>query len=203
MVYKRLPTGMYSSNCYIIGDNGEGIIIDPGANADEIIKAVGETGLNIKYIVLTHAHIDHICSMEAVRERLGAKVLVHEADAAALTDPRLNGSALFGLNYSFNSADETLKDGDVLDIGGLRFEIIHTPGHTPGGICVKVDNSIFTGDTLFRMSIGRTDLGNGDYDQIISSITNRLMTLDEEVVVYPGHGTSSTIGYEKKNNPFI
>ena len=203
MILKRLPTGMYASNCYILGNDGEGVIIDPGADSMEIIKAVGDTGLKIKYIILTHAHIDHICAMDKIRDNTGAEVLVHELDAKALTDPRYNGSALFGLSYTFKEADRTLRDGDVIVAGNINLEIIHTPGHTPGCICIRTGKNLFTGDTLFRMSIGRTDLGNGDYEQIMDSIKNKLMKLDEDTTVYPGHGTATTIGYEKANNPFI
>ncbi|HHW48927.1 MAG TPA: MBL fold metallo-hydrolase [Clostridiaceae bacterium] len=202
MVLKRLPTGMLASNCYIIGDSGEGAIIDPGADSGEILKAVEEMGLKIKYIILTHAHVDHICSVDKVREKTGAQVMVHKDDAEALTNSRYNGSMLFGLNKTFKPADILLEDGDIVNIGQLKLEIIHTPGHTPGGICIKAENCVFTGDTLFRMSIGRTDLGNGNYDDLMDSI-NKLMKLDGETVVYPGHGTSTTIEYEKMYNPFI
>jgi len=194
---------MLSSNCYIIGDSGEGVIIDPGADSSEILKAVEEMGLKIKYIILTHAHLDHICSMDEVREKTGAKVMVHRDDAEALTNSKFNGSMLFGLNKTFKPADILLNDGDIVNIGQLKLEIIHTPGHTPGGICIKTENYVFTGDTLFRMSVGRTDLGNGDYDDLMNSLNQKLMKLDGETVVYPGHGTSSTIEYEKMNNPFI
>jgi len=203
MILKRLATGMLASNCYILGDNGEGAVIDPGAGTDEILKTADDAGLKIKYIMLTHAHLDHMLSMDTLREKTGAKVLVHEGDAAALPDSRANGAALFGSNKTFKGADGTLKDGDIIEVGGLKLEIIHTPGHTPGGICIKVDNCIFTGDTLFRMSVGRTDLGRGDYDDLMDSLKNKLMKLDDNLVVYPGHGTTTTIGYERENNPFI
>lgn len=203
MIYKRLPIGMYSSNCYILGDNGEGIIIDPGADSEIIMENVIKLGLIIKYIVITHAHVDHICKVEEVRKKTGAKVAVHQLDADGLTDSRYNGSALFGLNYTYNAADILLKDGDVLEAGGLNFEIIHTPGHSAGGICIKVGNSIFTGDTLFRNSIGRTDLGNGDQEELLNSIKEKIMIFPDEVDLFPGHGTASTIGYEREHNPYI
>jgi len=203
MILKRLPTGMFSSNCYILGDNGEGVIIDPGADDREIMDAVESTKLKIKYIILTHAHLDHIVSMDRLRDKTGAKVLVHENDAAALVDSWSNGSALFGFDVSLRSADMNLKDGDILEVGGLKLEIIHTPGHTSGSICIKAGNNLFTGDTLFRLSIGRTDLPGGNYHEIIDSLKNKLMKLDGETKVYPGHGSSTTIAYEKENNPFI
>jgi hydroxyacylglutathione hydrolase len=202
MILKRLPTGLLSSNCYLIGDNGEGALIDPGAKAQDILELVKQSGLNIKYIILTHVHVDHIISVDEIRESLNAQVLAHEEDALFLTDAWHNGSKLFGLNKTFKPADNTLKDGDIINVGNLKAEIIHTPGHTPGGICIKVNDIIFTGDTLFRMSVGRTDLGNGDQEDLMNSL-NRLMELDDEIIVYPGHGTATTIGYERKNNPFI
>lgn len=203
MIYKRLSTGMLGSNCYIIGDNGVGVIIDPGADTAEIMTAVEETGLKIEYILLTHAHIDHICSMDSVREKTGAKVAVHRLDAGALADAWKNVSKLMGLNVTFKDADLILEDGSSISVGGLELEIIHTPGHTPGCICIKAGNTIFTGDTLFRMSVGRTDFTNGSQEDLVDSIKNKLFTLDEEMTVYPGHGTSSTIGYEKKHNPYV
>lgn len=203
MIYKRLSTGMLGSNCYIIGDNGVGVIIDPGADTAEIMTAVEETGLKIEYILLTHAHIDHICSMDSVREKTGAKVAVHRLDAGALADTWKNVSKLMGLNVTFKDADLILEDGNRISVGGLELEIIHTPGHTPGCICIKAGNTIFTGDTLFRMSVGRTDFTNGSQEDLIDSIKNKLFTLDEEMTIYPGHGTTSTIGYEKMHNPYV
>lgn len=203
MIIKCIPTGMLSSNCYILGDGDEGVIIDSGADKRDIIKVVGDTGQKIKHIILTHAHLDHICSVNEVREELDAKVLIHKADADALKDNFQNGSVLFGLSKTFREADVLLNHGDVISVGSLNLEVIHTPGHTPGGICIKVEDCVFTGDTLFKCSIGRTDLGNGNYEHIIDSIQNRIMKFDEKVVIYPGHGGSSTIGYEKRYNPFI
>lgn len=203
MILKRIPTGMFGSNCYILGDGGEGAVIDPGVDTGEIMEVVDEAGLAVKYIILTHAHIDHICSVDELRDRTGAKVLVHEADAPSLPDSWLNGSAMFGLRRTFREADVLLKDGDIVNLGGLKLQIIHTPGHTPGSICINVENIVLTGDTLFRMSIGRTDLGNGDQDALIRSITGKLFNLGDDTVIYPGHYTSSTIGYEKRHNPFV
>ncbi|NJD02475.1 MAG: MBL fold metallo-hydrolase [Ruminiclostridium sp.] len=203
MILERLATGMFASNCYIIGANGEGVVIDPGADAGEISGAVDKLKLKIKYIILTHAHIDHIVSVDELRSILGAKVMLHENEARALANPFYNSSVLFGLKKVFKEADGVLKDGDILEAGGLKFEIIHTPGHTPGGICIKVGDYVFTGDTLFMMSVGRSDFGGGDQDQLMDSIKNKLMILKDDTKVFPGHGTSTTIGHERANNPFI
>jgi hydroxyacylglutathione hydrolase len=203
MILKRLPTGMLASNCYIMGNDNEGVIIDPGANSEDILEMVRQTGLNIKYIILTHAHVDHIVSVDEIRYKLKAKVLIHQDDGESLSNPLHNGSNLFGIKKTFDPADILLKDKDIINLEDLRLEVIHTPGHTPGGICIKAKDNLFTGDTLFRMSIGRTDLGDGDNDDLMNSIRNELMTLDDKTVVYPGHGTATTIGYERKYNPFI
>lgn len=203
MILKRLPTGMFGSNCYIIGQNLEALVIDPGTSVEEIMETLNNLRLRVKYIILTHVHIDHICAIDDLKDLTGAQTAVHELDGAALYDSISNGSAMFGEAKTFKPADILLKDGDTLDVGGLKVEIIHTPGHSPGGICIKVENNVFSGDTLFKMSIGRTDLGNGNYSDIINSIKSRLMTLENDVAVYPGHGSYTDIGYERKNNPYL
>ncbi|HHV99365.1 MAG TPA: MBL fold metallo-hydrolase [Clostridiaceae bacterium] len=203
MELRYLSTGMFESNCYVVGNNGEGIVIDPGAKASSIVKLVEEMKLDIKYILLTHAHIDHMCYLDEARSMLNARVMVHEADAPALSDEILNGSALFTIGMTFKEADILLQDRYSFEVGGMKFEIIHTPGHSPGSICIKTGNYLFTGDTLFRMSVGRTDLGKGSHRDLMNSIKNKLMVLDDNVVVYPGHGESSTIAFERENNPFI
>lgn len=207
MILKGFLNGMLDSNCYILGDDGEAAVVDPGADAEDIIRVLEKHALKLKYIILTHAHIDHITEVDELRCAMGGKTVIHEDDAPLLGDMLLNGSALFGRGRSFSDADLLVKDGDVLEIGKARLRFIHTPGHTPGSVCIAVNGStgeefIFTGDTLFRMSIGRTDLGAGDHKKIIESL-NRLMALDDDLVVYPGHGPATTIGHERRNNPWI
>lgn len=201
MEIKCLPSGMFGSNSYIISNNGECAVIDAGVRSSEIMQAAEEK--KIKYIILTHGHIDHICCVDDLRAKTSARVLICEADAQALTNPVKNGSSLFGAAKTFNPADEHLKDKDIIDIGGMKLHVIHTPGHSPGCICIKIGNHVFTGDTLFRLSIGRTDLEGGSYPQIIESINKKLAALEDDTIVYPGHGEASTIGYEKKYNPFL
>lgn len=203
MIMKCLPTGILSSNCYVIGDDNEGVVIDPGVKCPEIIAALESEGLGLKYIILTHVHLDHIIHMEDLRKHYGAMVLVHRLDADALGDPMRNGAALFGLKSVFKAADICLEHGDVYMAGKQRLEIIHTPGHTPGSICIKAGGSLFTGDTLFRQGIGRTDLGGGNTKDIMESLENRLMSLEDEIQVYPGHGEKTSIGYERQNNPYL
>lgn len=203
MIIRRLMTGMFESNSYILGDGSEGAVIDAGVDADEIIEVLNQEKLNLKYIILTHAHIDHIASLDELREITGALVLIHEKENKALASPKYNGSGLFGQQRQFKAADRLLKDGDVIELGSEKLTVIHTPGHTSGGICIKAGNAVFTGDTLFRLSVGRTDLGDGNFEVLIDSIMNKLMTLDDDTIVYPGHGPESTIGFERKNNFYL
>ncbi len=202
MFLKRIATGMVSSNCYILGDSGEAAVIDPGVEQEDIIQILEAQNLTLKYIILTHAHIDHILHMEELLNACGGKTVIHAEDAPLLGNAMLNGSMLFGLTKVFRDADLQVKDGDRLELGGLKLEIIHTPGHTPGSICVRAEDCIFTGDTLFRLSVGRTDLGAGDHDRLMNSL-RRLMKLEEGLKVYPGHGSASDIGYEKENNTYL
>lgn len=197
MIIECLPTGMFDSNCYIIYNSNEGIIIDAGVSTDEVMKVLDKKNIKIKYIVLTHVHIDHIYYLDELREKTGAKVLVHKNDSEKLLKPELNGSGAFGQKRSFKVADRLLKDKDEINAGGINFEIIHTPGHSSGCICVKAGNNLFTGDTLFKMAKGRTDLGDGNESEILYSIKNKLMILDDKIVVYPGHGSATTIGAER------
>lgn len=201
MDIKCLPYGMFGSNSYLICSNGECAVIDAGVGGGDVIDAAG--GNKIKYIFLTHGHIDHICCVDELRERTGAEVYINQADADALVDPMKNGSAIFGASKAFKAADRFFSEGDTFDVGGIQLQIIHTPGHCPGSVCIKAGNNLFTGDTLFRLSIGRTDLLGGNYAEIIESITRKLMVMEESTVVYPGHGEASTIEYEKKFNPFL
>jgi glyoxylase-like metal-dependent hydrolase (beta-lactamase superfamily II) len=203
MKITRLMTGMVDSNAYILADSGEAALIDAGVHPDEIMDVISAEGLKLKYIILTHAHFDHVLYIDKLRDITGAKVLIHEKDAKALTHAQLNGSLMFGGNYVFKPADVILKEGDIIEVGAVRIEVIHTPGHTSGGICLKADNTVFTGDTLFRLSVGRSDLGDGDGRLLIKSIKEKLMVLEDDIVVYPGHGESSTIGFERQKNYFL
>jgi hydroxyacylglutathione hydrolase len=202
MFYKRFMTGLLSSNCYILGEGGEAAVIDPGAKEEDIKQVLAAQQLSLKYIILTHAHIDHICRMEQLHNSCGGKVVVHKDDAPLLGNPLLNAAFLFGLDTVFNEADICVKDGDILEIGGLKLEILHTPGHTPGSMCIRAGDELFTGDTLFRLGVGRTDLGAGDHDLLMKSL-KKLMTLNDSIKVYPGHGSATDIGYERSNNMYM
>ena len=204
MIVEKLVVGPFASNCYIVGSqsNKEGMIIDPGDEAKQILKRVKDLKLDIKFIVLTHGHIDHTGALKEVREVTGAKVAIHADDAKSLKVQSL--SRIFGLSYPTPPPpDRLLKDGDSLDVGGMHFEVLHTPGHTSGGICLLGEGVVFSGDTLFNYGIGRTDLPGGSSSQLMNSIQTKLMTLPDNTVVYPGHGPDTTIGAERVGNPFL
>ncbi len=202
MILERLEVEPFASNCYIVGaeSNKEGIVIDPGAQANRILQKVEDLGLKIKCIVLTHAHMDHFGALRGVKEATGAEVAIHTEDEHSLHGSPRNP---YGNLATTPSADRLLKDGDSLDIGDLRFLVLHTPGHTRGGICLLGQGVVFTGDTLFNFGIGRTDTPGGSYDQLLNSIQSKLMVLPDNTVVYPGHGPESTIGTEREWNPFL
>jgi glyoxylase-like metal-dependent hydrolase (beta-lactamase superfamily II) len=202
LILKQLTVGRFASNCYIVGSESdkEGMIIDPGASTKQILSDVKELGLNIRLIVLTHGHMDHIGAVKGVKEATGAEVAIHADDARFLR--RLSLSTVYNLSFP-SPPDRLLKDGDSIDIGDLHFTVLHTPGHSPGGICLLGHGVLFSGDTLFNYGIGRTDFPGGSHDQLMNSISTRLMALPDDTVVYPGHGPGTTIGIERRGNPFL
>ena len=204
MILQRLVVGPFASNCYIVGSEStkEGMIVDPGAEADNIIRVVKEWGLDIKCIVVTHGHIDHIDALQKVKEMTGAEVAIHADDAGLLQNQPL--SLLFGSSPQPSSPpDRLLGEGDSIVFGDMCFEVLHTPGHSPGCICLLGHGVLFSGDTLFNYGIGRYDLPGGSYDQLMDSIHTRLMVLPDDTVVYPGHGPDTTIITERQANPFL
>ena len=206
MILKELVITALAVNCYIIGceETKEAAVIDPGGNAQTILRALNESGLKAVYIINTHGHTDHMGANRAVKDATGAQVLIHENDAKMLVNAVSNFSFLTGNNITSPPADQLLKDGDIITIGNtVALEVIHTPGHTPGGISLKTGSVIFVGDTLFNGSIGRTDFPGGSFKEIIDSIKERLLCFDDDTICYPGHGPSTTLGFEKKYNPFL
>lgn len=206
MIFVRIPVGMMDSNCYLVGceETKEGAVIDPGADPKKILKKIDELGLKIKYIILTHGHVDHVGGLAAVQEATNAKVLIHSEDASMLTDSRRNLSLYVGPGLTFKKADQLLEDGDKIKVGNITLDVIHTPGHTRGGISLKCDPDILvTGDTLFAGSVGRSDFPGGSHSQLITSIKSRLLGFPPETRVFPGHGPESTIAQEKRYNPFL
>ncbi len=202
MILKQLTVGRFASNCYIVGSESgkEGMIIDPGASTKQILSDVEELGLNIRLIVLTHGHMDHIGAVKGVKEATGADMAIHADDVRFLR--RLSLSTVYNLSFP-SSPDRLLGDGDSIDIGDLHFTVLHTPGHSPGGICLLGHGVLFSGDTLFNYGIGRTDFPGGSHNQLMNSISTRLMALPDDTVVYPGHGPDTTIGIERRGNPFL
>ncbi len=198
--------GDLGTNCYILYDSKkQGIIIDPGAHSELILNKIYEQNLTIEKIILTHGHFDHIGGIDLIKAKTGANIAIHRYDEEMLKDSNKNLSRIMGADYSLKTgADILLEDGDTIQFGGKTLYVIHTPGHSKGGIClVDEGNAIFTGDTLFKHSIGRTDFYGGDYNILISSINEKIMSFDDALIVYPGHGPITTIGDERHMNPYI
>lgn len=200
-----LVVGELQINCYLFGCSAtrESAIIDPGGDSELIIQKVAERQSIVKMILLTHGHFDHIGALDRIRREYGCPVFIHAADAGALANPMINLSALTGNSIVSYDAERILQDGDRIELGGLVLEVLHTPGHTRGGVCFRHDGLLFSGDTLFSTGIGRTDLPGGSMAQLERSIRERLYVLPDDTLVLPGHGESTTIGYEKTSNPFV
>ena len=204
MILRKMELGSFGTNCYIVGDEvtKEGMIIDPGEDASEILKQVSALGLTIKLIVLTHSHIDHIGALAEVKKATGAEIAIHETEAPFLLKQPWRMEFMPPTPPS-PPAGRLLKEGDTITVGKLKFKVLHTPGHTIGGICLLGIGVVFSGDTLFNFSVGRADFPGSDYNQELNSIRNKLMTLPDDTKVYPGHGPASTIGTERRGNPFL
>jgi len=205
MILKKLSVGELDTNCYILGDEEtqEGVVIDPGGDFDLIDENIEKLNLKIKYIILTHGHIDHIQALAELKIKTKAKVLIHKEDAPILSDPTFNLSLFTGGNSSFSKPDLLLKDSDTIEFGKISLLVIHTPGHTPGSVSLYTDKVLFSGDTLFCEGVGRTDLPGSSWEKLLNSIKQKLFTRPNDTEVLPGHGPSTTIGWEKENNPWI
>ncbi len=189
------------TNCYIVQDEKtkETMVIDPGGEADTIIQMLNILNANLKYIYLTHCHGDHIAGVKQLKESKGGKILIHREDAEGLYNKDINLREHIGLTSEYLEADSRLDDKDILHVGELEFSVIHTPGHTKGGssLYCKEEKLLFSGDTLFKGTWGRTDLPTGNFQDIINSICNKLLTLPDDTIVYPGHGNSTRIKDEE------
>ena len=201
-----VTVGIFEENCYLYAcpKTREAVIIDPGDEAERILETIQEHELIPKYIINTHGHIDHICAIDEVSEVYPVPLAIHPADLPMYTDER--HAQIYGRSAPLvkRKPDMLLKEGDRITFGTLTLEVLHTPGHSPGSIClVSQTYCVFSGDTLFYRSIGRTDFPGGDYAQIEQSIRNKLYTLEDDLVVFPGHGQPTTIAKEKHENPFV
>ena len=203
---KSVVVGPVDVNCYILKDKatGKGAVIDPGGHVERIMSLINDMKADIAEIIITHGHFDHIGALDELRNAVGCGASIHELDAEMLLKSRKNLSIFMGTDASFRPAERLLKDGDVIRFGESFLKVIHTPGHTAGGICLyDGDKVLFSGDTLFAGSVGRSDFPGGDHYQLIESVVKALAEVKDETVVYPGHGPETGMGYERKNNPFL
>jgi glyoxylase-like metal-dependent hydrolase (beta-lactamase superfamily II) len=210
LIVKTFPVGLLQCNCTVLGDSEtkEAIVVDPGDAIETVLAALKEHGLRCKTILNTHTHIDHVGANEALKQATGARLMLHEADLPLYDNLRVQSEWMGGMVPAPVRAkvDEHIHQGDRVTAGRLVAEVLHTPGHTPGSLCFHLDDAqplLLSGDTLFAGSIGRTDLWGGDYDQELDSIRTRLLALDDRTRVIPGHGPETTIGDERRRNPFL
>ena len=206
MKIERFVIGPIGTNCYIVinEETKECFVTDPAACPPELVSHIRSTGLKVQAVLLTHGHFDHIMGIDDFVREFPVPVYAHEAEKELLENAQLNSSAMYGMGYTYSGA-EYLKDGQVLTIAGFEIHVIYTPGHTAGGCCyyIPAEHVLISGDTLFHASIGRTDLPTGSSSQLVRSVRGKLMVLPEETKVYPMHMEETTIGYEKKYNPFV
>lgn len=200
-----IQTGDMFVNCYLVYMNGkkEAVAIDPGGSEEKVLAQIEANGLTITHILLTHGHFDHIGAVRAVKEKTGAPVCIHEADAPMLTNPSKNLSVFVESPIYAPAADIILHDGDVLFSGDLRIKVLHTPGHSEGSVCYIAENALFTGDTLFYQYVGRTDFPGSSYEKLKHSVNHILGGLQTDYDVYPGHGIATTLNEEKLSNAFF
>lgn len=202
---KQFITGQLENNMYLVVDKDtkKAVLIDAPACMPELIKTVKELGADVEYILLTHGHFDHIMGLTALKKALNAKAVINKNDLV-ISDNINEFARLFGMpGTTPPTYEKFVEDGDCINVGNMSIKVIHTPGHTEGGVCYLIGDDLFSGDTLFRGSVGRTDLFGGNFEKIENSIKNVLFKLDDNVKVYPGHGPMTTIGYEKKYNEIL
>ena len=208
MIIEIFPVGLLQCNCTILGDEttGEAIVIDPGDDADKILRALEKHGLKPKQIICTHTHIDHVGAIDDLQKKSGVPASIHKADLTLFEHLDMQAQFTGIPTPNTGAIDSFIQDGDAVACNGIELGVIHTPGHTPGSTTFHLRsdrNILFTGDTLFRQSIGRTDLWGGSYQEIIRSIQRKLMAFDDDTLVISGHGPSTTIGAERRTNPFL
>jgi hydroxyacylglutathione hydrolase len=208
MIIKQIIVGSMAVCCYIVAceKTKKAAIIDPGGDEEKILAEVEKMGVSVEYIIATHGHPDHVCGNRKIQEATGAKIVMHSADELFFGKAEVkNYFSMLGLEPS-PAADLKVEEGDVITIGEVKFQVFHTPGHTPGGMCLYNAPDLITGDTLFVGGLGRTDFPGGSHQELLTSIRTKLLVLPPETIVWPGHGYGghqSTIGEEKRSNPFL
>ena len=205
-IVRGIVVGSFQENCWVIGNRrtGEAVCVDPGDEPDEILAMARDMGVSIKYIANSHAHIDHILGVGAIRAATGAKFLLHAGDLDLVRNTAAMARGWMGVEIpNPPDPDAFLEDNDTVDVSGLQLRVIYTPGHTRGSVCFYANGVVFAGDTLFAGSIGRTDLPGGDYDEEMASIVDRLLALPDDTIVLPGHMDQTTIGHERQKNPYV
>jgi len=204
MILESLTVGPLAANCYLLGcpQTRQGLVIDPGGDADEILQAVERLELQIIHIANTHGHVDHVAANQAVRAATGACLWIHEADRQMIEHPAPMWAAMVG-GVPPSSPDRCYDEGDLLQVGSLQVRVLHTPGHSPGCVCLSVGEELFTGDTLFAGGVGRTDLPGGSWEQLARSLRRLTDEFPPQTRVHPGHGSSTTVGAELRTNPWL
>ncbi len=205
MILRQLVVGIFEVNCYVLGHEKSSncVVIDPGGDVDRIVGVLREEAFALKHILLTHGHVDHAGGVKRLQDECGGELIMHREDLPLLNMVNAQAQA-FGLPEAGNpGVDRFVEEGEGIDVDGLHLEVIHTPGHSPGGVVYKCGNTLFVGDTLFAGSIGRTDLPGGSFETLIGSIRTKLFPLGDAAKVLPGHGPATTIGDEKVHNPFL
>ena len=208
MILDQLVVSPFQSNCWIFGcgETCEGVVIDPGDEPERILECIRKHGLTVKCLIHTHGHLDHVGATARLQRETNGLTLIHEADQIMLDNLPAQAALFGGGEPEIPTIDQYIKEGDHIAFGRYDLFVLETPGHSPGGVCLKLEGSelgVFAGDTLFQNSIGRTDLWGGSYGQLLDSIRDQLLPLDDDTPVFPGHGPKTTIGAEKRNNPFL
>jgi hydroxyacylglutathione hydrolase len=207
MIQKALMVGLLEVNCYILADEAtrEAVVIDPGGDEDEILEVLNHNQFQLKLIIDTHGHFDHVDANQPLKEATGAPIAIHELDAPALSQPSQEAMFFTGNRLRRSEADILLKEGNILTFGSYRLKVLHTPGHTPGGISLVLEDHpyVYVGDLLFAGSIGRTDFPGGDFDALTEAVRTKIFPLGDHYTVFPGHGPVTTVGQERKYNPFF
>lgn len=205
MIIETAVVSPFGTNCYVVGcpDTSKAAVIDPGDDADEILSIAREAKLEVEAVILTHGHVDHIGAAGSVRDATSAKVYLHRDDVFLLEHGSVMAAQFGWFVSSVPSPDKLVDDGDEIAVGNIRFKVLHTPGHSPGGICLLAGDVVFAGDLVFAGSIGRTDLPGGSFEALLKSVRTKIFPLPDSTRIYCGHGPSTNVGRERKHNPFL